>query len=158
MRSIAARCTVVCAGLALLLGAQSCTLTLFDGHHGRRTGPPDHAPAHGHRARHAYVYYPSSYVYFSATLRAYFYLAGGTWRRSATLPSSITINPREAVSIELDTDRPYQYFNAHKKRYPPGQIKKRYRRARSGKEQPPGKHKQPPGQTKKEDKGKNKKK
>jgi hypothetical protein len=29
------------------------------------------------------------------------------------------------VSIEMDTDRPYTKFNEHKKKYPPGQLKKK---------------------------------
>ncbi len=146
MRSFGVRCLLFCLALGLLLSAQSCTFVASDSGHG---GPPAHAPAHGYRARHSYLYYPSSHVYFDTTRRVYFCLTDGYWKMSVSLPSSITINVGEAVSIVLDTDRPYQHFNTHKKRYPPGQLKKK--RTPPGhmkKRQPPrvhrAKQKQPP--------------
>ena len=37
-----------------------------------KAGPPPHAPAHGHRAKYSYQYYPSCYVYFDISRRCYF--------------------------------------------------------------------------------------
>ncbi len=149
-RSFGVKCTLLGVGLGLLLGAQSCTLKLFDDHHGH-SGPPAHAPAHGYRARHTYLYYPSSYVYFDLTAKVYFYMTGGVWRQAVRLPSFIAIDTREAVSIELDTDRPYRHFNTHKKKYPSNQIRKKYTHGHTKREQPPGKdkkNKRPPGHVK----------
>jgi hypothetical protein len=87
-------------------------------------GPLPWAPAHGHRAKYSYRYYPSLYVYFDLERRVYFYLEGDRWRVSAHLPSGIHIEVAHYVSIELDTDKPYEYFSEHRKKYPPGQARK----------------------------------
>jgi len=88
-------------------------------------GPPPHAPAHGYRAKYSYRYYPSCYVYFDISRRCYFYLAGDGWKVSASLPVSLRAQLGDYVSIEMDTDRPYINFEEHKKKYPPGQLKKK---------------------------------
>jgi len=88
-------------------------------------GPPPWAPAHGYRAKYRYRYYPSFYVYFDIGRRVYFYLEGDTWRMSARLPTTIRLEVAHYVTIELETDKPYQYFSEHKKKYPPGQAKKK---------------------------------
>ena len=90
-----------------------------------KAGPPPHAPAHGHRAKYSYQYYPSCYVYFDVSRRCYFYLAGDGWKVSASLPVSLRAQLGEYVSIEMDTDKPYTKFKDHKKKYPPGQQKKK---------------------------------
>ena len=88
-------------------------------------GPPPWAPAHGYRAKHRYQYYPSFYVYFDIGRRVYFYLEGDRWRMSARLPSAIQLESAHYVTIELESDKPYEYFSQHKKQYPPGQAKKK---------------------------------
>lgn len=83
----------------------------------RGGGPPPWAPAHGRRAKEAayrYYYYPSAGVYFNISTRTYFYLNGGTWQVAATLPSSVLIDTGDYVSIELNTDKPYLYYDEHK--------------------------------------------
>lgn len=87
-------------------------------------GPPPWAPAHGYRAKYRYRYYPSFHVYFDVGRRVYFYLDAGRWQMSARLPRAIRLGPADYVVIELETDKPYQYFSKHKKQYPPGQAKK----------------------------------
>ncbi len=120
--------TIGVALVYLVLGSSvsSCTSVVSPGppHHVHRVGPPPHAKAHGYRQHHTYRYYPSSYVYFDSTRKIYFYMESGAWRTGASLPSSIRIDLNEAVSIEMDTDKPYVHFGAHKKKYPPGQAKK----------------------------------
>ncbi len=71
MRSFGVRCFLFCLVSGLLLSVSSCTFPLTSGtvEPYPAGGPPAHAPAHGHRARHSYLYYPSSYVYFDTTLR-----------------------------------------------------------------------------------------
>ena len=152
MRSFDLRRLLFCLVPGLLLFISSCTVQLTsDTVEPRPTGgPPRHAPAHGYR-RHAYVYYPSSYVYFDTTRKVYFYMTSGAWKMSVKLPSSVTINLREGVSMTLDTNSPHTYFSTHKKKYPPGQLKKRYTQGHTKREQPPGK-----GKGKGRSKGKNK--
>jgi hypothetical protein len=88
-------------------------------------GPPPWAPAHGHRAKHSYYYYPESYVYFDVGRRLYFYYSGSGWQASVALPSGIHIAAGEYVALEMNADRPYVYHGDVEKRYPPGQLKKK---------------------------------
>jgi hypothetical protein len=92
---------------------------------GVKGGPPPHAPAHGYREKHTYYYYPDAYVYFDISKKLYFYLQGDRWRMSASLPHSFSVRLGKHVTIELDSERPYAYFDKHKKKYPPGQMKKK---------------------------------
>ena len=70
-------------------------------------GPPAHAPAHGWRRKHAYVHYPSCNVYYDRERRLYFWLEGRDWKVGVELPGSFRIDVRAAVTIELDSDVPY---------------------------------------------------
>jgi len=89
-----------------------------------KKGPPPWAPAHGHRAKYHYRYYPSSYVYFDVGRSVYFYYDAGTWQVAVSLPSRIRVDFNEYVTLEMGTDRPYVYHSEVAKRYPPGQQKK----------------------------------
>ena len=90
----------------------------------KTAGPPAHAPAYGYRAKHKYLYCPSSNVYQDADRGLYFYLEGSNWRIGASLPSNLRMDLGDSVSLELDTDKPYIYNAEHVKKYPPGQQKK----------------------------------
>jgi len=120
------RLGVALAALLVLLCAAGCTVGVSSRYppRARRPGPPPHAKAHGYRAKHCYRYYPSTFVYFDVHQGVYFYLNDGAWKTGACLPASITICTTEAVTIELDTDKPYTHFGEHKNKYPPGQAKK----------------------------------
>jgi len=85
----------------------------------KKTGPPPHAPAHGYRAKYQYRYYPSNSVYYDTDRRLYFYLKGDNWEVGASLPSSVRVGLGDSVSIELDTDKPYNHYEEHVKKYPP---------------------------------------
>ena len=85
----------------------------------KKGGPPAHAPAHGYRAKHEYRYYPSSSVYYDTGRGLYFYLKGDNWEVGASLPSSLRVGLGDSVSIELDTDEPYNHHKEHVKKYPP---------------------------------------
>jgi len=87
-------------------------------------GPPPWAPAHGHRAKYRYYYYPESHVYFDLGRSLYFYYYGGGWRASVSLPSEIRINIGDHVPLEMDDDRPYRHHSDVQRHYPPGQLKK----------------------------------
>jgi len=54
----------------------------------------------------------------------YFYLSDGAWHASVSLPASIRITVKDYVTLDMDTDRPYEYHNDVIKKYPPGQQKK----------------------------------
>jgi hypothetical protein len=85
-----------------------------------RGGPPPWAPAHGRRAKEAryrYYYYPASGVYMNVSTGGYFYLSGGTWQVAMTLPSTVRLDTSNYVSLELETDRPYLYYDEHRVKY-----------------------------------------
>ncbi|MGD9383103.1 MAG: hypothetical protein PVH55_03550, partial [Desulfobacterales bacterium] len=56
--------------------------------------------------------------------KLYFYLEGPNWRIAASLPHSIQLGSGGYVSIEMDSDKPYIHYEEHKRKYPPGQLKK----------------------------------
>ena len=87
-------------------------------------GPPPWAPAHGYRAKHRYLYFPECPAYYDTDRSVYFYIEGGNWVVSVSLPDRLSMKLGEHVALELDTDKPYTYYNDHKKIYPPGQAKK----------------------------------
>jgi len=90
-----------------------------------KKGPPPWAPAHGHRAKHKYYYYPSPHVYYDTGRELYFYLEGDNWRFGASLPTGIHIALSDHVTLEMDTDKPYKFHSDVIKKYPPGQMKKK---------------------------------
>ncbi|MDQ9171955.1 hypothetical protein Q8A64_16190 [Oxalobacteraceae bacterium R-40] len=74
--------------------------------------PPDHAPAHGYRAKHVhhhkYVYYPAQQVYYAPTQGVWFWLNGGTWQAGASLPVRYhAYRQYQGIPVTLDTSRPY---------------------------------------------------
>lgn len=113
----------------LAAGCARTTLTVGDDPHYRDGrpggGPPPWAPAHGYRAKYKYRYYPSVQVYYDPGRNLYFHYSDGQWRMSASLPQSIRMSLGESVSLEMDTERPYDHHAEVVKRYPPGQAKKR---------------------------------
>jgi hypothetical protein len=98
--------------------------------HNQKGGPPPHAPAHGYRVKqqYQYRYYPSRSVYYDTDRGLYFYIKGNNWEVGASLPSDLRVELGDSVSIELDTDKPYIYHAEHVKKYPPGQMKKNYKK------------------------------
>ena len=87
-------------------------------------GPPQWAPAHGHRAKYKYLYFPECPAYYDTDRSVYFYIEGANWVVSVSLPDRLSMKVSEHVVLEMDTDKPYTYYNDHKKKYPPGQAKK----------------------------------
>ncbi len=90
----------------------------------KESGPPPWAPAHGHRAKHHYYYYPGPAVYYDVDRKVYFYPQSGEWRTAASLPVGIHIDVNSYSVLDMDNDRPYVYHDEVVKRYPPGQLKK----------------------------------
>ncbi|MCI0508221.1 MAG: hypothetical protein L0Z73_19270 [Gammaproteobacteria bacterium] len=94
-----------------------------------KSGPPDHAPAHGYRAKHSYHYYPDAQVYFDTGRDVYFYLSDGAWKLSAALPGSLKVSLGSHISIDMDSDKPYTKHSEHKAKYPPGKMKQQQAKA-----------------------------
>jgi len=99
----------------------------------KKGGPPPWAPAHGYRAKHKYRYYPSSRVYYEKKRGTYFYYKDGQWRVSVSLPSYFRIDVNDYVTLEMDSNKPYEYDRQVVKRYPPGQLKKKHKKKGKGK-------------------------
>jgi hypothetical protein len=81
-------------------------------------GPPPWAPAHGVRHHRSYYYYPGYDVYYRTDDRVWFFLDGGTWRSSVSLPANIRVDFRQAVPLTMETDRPYHYHEKVRTYYP----------------------------------------
>lgn len=107
----------------IICGCHSAGITVSTGE-SEQLGPPPWAPAHGYRAKYKYYYYPNACVYFDIGRRLYFYYQDEQWKVSVSLPQSIHITTEEYVVLEMDTDKPYKFHSDVVKRYPPGQIKK----------------------------------
>ncbi|MFC1896685.1 hypothetical protein ACFL0Q_08540 [Thermodesulfobacteriota bacterium] len=88
-------------------------------------GPPPWAPAHGYRAKYRYNYYPSSRVYLDSGRGIFFFYRNGDWRVSVSLPAYISVDFREYVTLEMDSERPYEYQMDVERYYPPGKLKKK---------------------------------
>lgn len=70
--------------------------------------PPPWAPAHGWRAKHQYVYYPSAEVYYEPASRMWFWLGGDGWQAGVSLPLGLQgYVSAGGVNVALDVDRPY---------------------------------------------------
>jgi hypothetical protein len=93
-----------------------------------RGGPPPHAPAHGYRAKYTYYYYPDAGVYFDTARQLYFYMDDGRWRISVSLPRHLHVRLDDHVTIHMNSDRPYTHYRKHKKKFPPGQMKKKHKK------------------------------
>jgi hypothetical protein len=106
-----------CEGGRIAVGTGGEYREAGPGNHG---GPPPWAPAHGYRAKNRYLYYPSAEVYFDPGRSVYFYYGSGQWQVSAHLPAAIHMRLGDNVTLEMDTDRPYQYHPDVVRRYPPG--------------------------------------
>jgi hypothetical protein len=91
----------------------------------KRGEPPSHEPTHGYRSKYKYRYYPSRSFYYDDYRRLYFYLEGANWRISAPSPHTIQLGFVDYVGIEMDTDKHNRYYQEHKRKYPPGQLKKK---------------------------------
>jgi hypothetical protein len=99
----------------------------------KKNGPPNHAPAHGYRAKYQYRYYPNYSVYYDTSRKLYFYLKGDNWEVGASLPSNLRMEFGDYVSLEMDTEKPYVHYNEHVKKFPPGQLKQKNQKTQAKK-------------------------
>jgi hypothetical protein len=89
-----------------------------------KKGPPPHAPAHGYRAKFRYWYYPSCSIYFDVDRKIYFFVKDNNWQATVSLPDYLHLKLDSYVVLEIDTDKPFEYYKEHKKKYTPGKTKK----------------------------------
>ena len=62
--------------------------------------------------KHRYVYYGDHDIYFAPESKTYYWMANGTWRSGFELPPESQSYVRNGgITIELDTDRPYERHN-----------------------------------------------
>jgi len=97
---------------------------VYDGPLVAKKGPLPWAPAHGHRKKYKYRYYPDNYVYYDTGRGLYFYIESGDWVVGASLPIPLNNTLGGHVVINMNTDTPYAYHKDHKKKYPLGHVKK----------------------------------
>jgi len=90
-----------------------------------KKGPPPWAPAHGHRKKYQYRYYPDCSVYYDTGRSLYFYIESDNWAVTASLPIYLSDDLGGYVVFDMNTDKPYIYHTEHKKKYPPEKSKKK---------------------------------
>lgn len=81
-----------------------------------RPGPPRMGGAPTKRPTGT-IYYPAAGVYLNVATGTYFYLSGWTWQVSARLPASVVIDTGDYVNLELDTDKPYLFYDEHRVKF-----------------------------------------
>lgn len=102
-------------------------------------GAPPWAASRWYRRNHAYYYYPGYDVYYRPDTRVWFYLDGGSWRRNGRLPDSIRVDFDRAVSLSLETDKPYAYHPDIVRYYPSSYFTKvKFRDSPAGPPASPG--------------------
>ncbi|HEY9069313.1 MAG TPA: hypothetical protein VIV61_03595 [Candidatus Ozemobacteraceae bacterium] len=69
---------------------------------GKRRGPPDHAPAWGHRRKFGYVYYPDRDIYYDPYEKQYAWIEAGKMKIGYELPDWIKVDPYGGVHVELE--------------------------------------------------------
>ena len=89
-----------------------------------KKGPPSWAPAHGHRKKYRYRYYPECSVYYDTGRSLYFYIEADNWEVAASLPNHLFKGLGGYVIVDMKTDKPYTDHAEHKEKYPPGLGKK----------------------------------
>ena len=88
--------------------------------YGPAYGPAPHQPV-GYYQPWGYYYYPSVRVYFQYSTGYYFYPSGGSWVRSRILPPYIRLDPRDRVTLHIESERPYLKSPEIIRKYPPRQ-------------------------------------
>jgi hypothetical protein len=87
-------------------------------------GPPPHAKAYGHYKKYVYYYYPDLEIYWYPETKAYVVLRDGVWVEVETRPVILT-SAYTHIVIKTETLKPWLKHSYYKKKYPPGQLKKK---------------------------------
>ncbi len=107
-----ARTSLVILGTAALtLGGCSSKHVSWGNASHRTAGPPAHAPAYGHNKKFKYHYYPDAQVYHDSASGNYFWMEGAQWKMGVSLPTYVSVDFSSGVSVELDSDKPYNHHS-----------------------------------------------
>ncbi|UCG78124.1 MAG: hypothetical protein JSV21_11310 [Nitrospirota bacterium] len=83
---------------------------------------------HDSRIKYNYMFYPAVSVYYDIDRHLWFYFETGSWRVATVLPVWIVLPSRDdSVIISVNSERPYDHYDRHKKRYPSRRDRYRYR-------------------------------
>ena len=66
----------------------------------------------------SYLYYPGYDVYYRSSDHMWFYSDRGQWRSNRNLPDGIRIDFNRSVTLNMATDRPYQFHQQVSTSYP----------------------------------------
>ena len=70
------------------------------------------------KGRHNYIYYKDRDVYFAPETKTYYWMANGSWRSGTAVPADYEPYIRTGgVTVELDTERPYERHDYVVSRY-----------------------------------------
>ena len=119
---------LICSASFFMFGCTGSIVGVGDPHYRpghSKGGPPPWAPAHGHRARYTYQYYPSLQIYHDLNRNLYFYSDAGQWKAYYDSPVMLT---GYSVNLIMATDLPYHYHADVVRKYPPGRSKGKGRR------------------------------
>lgn len=58
--------------------------------------------------KHRYVYYSDHDIFYAPDTKMYYWRSNGNWTSGATVPAEDQAFVRKGVTIELDTDKPYE--------------------------------------------------
>jgi hypothetical protein len=75
--------------------------------------------------QYAYRYYPSCSVYYDTDRKLYYYLQDGGWKIFSYLPRNFNRELGYYVKLNMDTDKPYIYFDNHIRQFPPRDSRKK---------------------------------
>ena len=68
----------------------------------KRNGPPDHAKAHGYRAK--FKHYPDANVYENTETGTFYEKNGGTWRPLENMPTKVDLG--NGITVDLESAIP----------------------------------------------------
>jgi len=70
------------------------------------------------KGRHRYDYYPDVQVYFDPARQLYFFMQANRWAARAALPPEISVRIGSRVTLQLDSERPYEFHEEVRRYYP----------------------------------------
>lgn len=91
-----------------------------------RIEAPSPSPAKIRPAPHRYNYYPDAEVYFDPSRQIYFFFRANKWLAQAVLPPDIEVRIGNAVTVDLDSERPYEFHDDVRRVYPRTRERHRY--------------------------------
>ena len=81
-------------------------------------GPAEWEHNRWYKHTQGYYYYPGDDVYYRPTDQMWFFQERGQWRSGRHLPESIRIDFNRSITLSMATDRPYQFHQQVRTRYP----------------------------------------